>query len=250
MSIAAVSTAGATPDEMLSTAAMIISCRPFEKRRVTPCIPAIRQLPLKCEGRGVRYGATDTPLWLEAAAVWLEGRSGLLAGGKSSPAAKERAQRQTRPQRDSGQRYSPRWLRPGVWRLLSSMLIFGQVAGQARLRWRSSKTPPLGFSSHPKSASARPRPHFTSSTYTATISSLSTAAVPSMAWRVLPARHLPPRGHLILSPHVRYHIPSSGHTIYPSSTSPPQASDISSRGWSVAPGSKSHNMKIGEGIPG
>ena len=110
MSIAAVSTAGATPDVMLPTAAMIISCRPFEKRRVAPCIPAILQLPLKCEGRGVRYGATDTPLWLEAAAVWLEGRSGRLAGGKSSPAAKERAQRRTRPQRDSGQQYTPRWL--------------------------------------------------------------------------------------------------------------------------------------------
>jgi hypothetical protein len=228
---------------------MIISFGPFEKRRVAPCIPAIPQLPLKCEGRGVRYGATDTPLWLEAA-VWLEGRSGRLAGGKSSPAAKRTsAEADTATERQYERQYSPRRLRLGVWRLLS-MLIFGQVAGQARLRWRSSKTPPLGFSSHPKSASARPRPHFTSSTYTATISSLSTAAVPSMAWRVLPARHLPPRGHLILSPHVRYHIPSSGHTIYPSSTSPPQASDISSRGWSVAPGSKSHNMKIGEGIPG
>jgi len=110
VSIAAVSTAGATPDEMLSTAAMIISCRPFEKRRVAPCIPAIPQLPLKCEERGVRYGATDTPLWLEAAAVWLEGRSGRLAGGKSSPAAKERAQRRTRPQRHSGRQYTPRWL--------------------------------------------------------------------------------------------------------------------------------------------
>ena len=109
MSIAAVSTAGATPDVMLRTAAMIISCRPFEKCRVAPCIPAILQLPLKCEGRGVRYGATDTPLWLEAA-VWLEGRSGRLAGGKSSPAARERAQRRTRPQRHSGQQYTPRWL--------------------------------------------------------------------------------------------------------------------------------------------
>ena len=52
----------------------------------------------------MRYGANDTPLWLEAAAVWLEGRSGRLAGGKckSSQAARERAQRRTRPQRDSG----------------------------------------------------------------------------------------------------------------------------------------------------
>ena len=41
----------------------------------------------------MRSGATDTPLWLEAAAVWLEGRSGLLAGGKSSPAAKENDER-------------------------------------------------------------------------------------------------------------------------------------------------------------
>jgi hypothetical protein len=88
VSIAAVSTAGAIPDVMLPTAAMVISCRLFEKRRIVPCIAAIPQLPLKCEGRGVRYGATDTPLWLEAAAVWLEGRSGRLAGGKSSPAAK------------------------------------------------------------------------------------------------------------------------------------------------------------------
>ena len=180
MSIAAVSTAGATPDVMLPTAAMIISCRPFEKCRVAPCNPAILQLPLKCEGRGVRYGATDTPLWLEAAAVWLEGRSGRLAGGKSSSAAKERAQRRTRPQRDSGN-IRLDGFRLGVWRLFLSMLIFGQVAGQARWRRRPPKTPPLGFSSHPKSASARPRPHFTSSTSTATISSLSPEAVPSMA---------------------------------------------------------------------
>ena len=180
VSIAAVSTAGATPDVLPPTAAMIISFGPFEKRRVAPCIPAIPQLPLKCEGRGVRYGATDTPLWLEAA-VWLEGRSGRLAGGKSSPAAKRTsAEADTATERQYERQYSPRRLRLGVWRLLS-MLIFGQVAGQARLRWRSSKTPPLGFSSHPKSASARPRPHFTSSTYTATKSSLLTATVPSVA---------------------------------------------------------------------
>ena len=143
MSIAAVSTAGATPDAMLPSAAMIISCRPFEKRRVAPCTPVILQLPLKCEGRGVRYGATDTPLWLEAAAVWLEGRSGRLAGGKckSSQAARERAERRTRPQRDSGN-IRLDGFRLGVWRL-SSMLIFGQVAGQAR--WR--RRPPQNSSS-------------------------------------------------------------------------------------------------------
>ena len=136
MSIAAVSTAGATPDVMLSTAAMIISCRPFLKRRVAPCIPAILQLPLKCEGRGVRYEATDTPLWLEAAAVWLEGRSGRLAGGKSSPAARERARGQTRPQRETvNGNIRLDGFRLVVWRLLS-MLIFGQVVGQARWRRR------------------------------------------------------------------------------------------------------------------
>lgn len=147
MSVAAVSTAGATPDAMLPSAAMIISCRPFEKRRVAPYIPAILQLPLKCEGRGVRYGATDTPLWLEAA-VWLEGRSGRLAGGKSSPAAKERAQRRTRDHRetvDGNIRLDG--FRLDVWRLLS-MLIFGQVAGQAR--WRRRPHPKLLLSaSHP-----------------------------------------------------------------------------------------------------
>jgi hypothetical protein len=133
-----------------------------------------------------------------------------------------------------------------VWRLLS-MLIFGQVAGQARWRRRSSKTPPLGFSSHPKSASARPRPHFTSSTYTATISSpfarsntlggmKNTACTTSTATRT----------HDIVATRPNSYTKSE-HTIYPSSTSPPHASDISSRGWSVAPGSKSHTMKkIGE----
>ena len=183
---------------------MIISCRPFEKRRVAPCIPAILQLPLKCEGRGVRYGATDTPLWLEAAAVWLEGRSGRLAGGKckSSQAARERAERRTRPQRDSGN-IRLDGFRLGVWRLFLSMLIFGQVAGQARWRRRPPKTPPLGFSSHPKSASARPRPHFTSSTYTAAISSLPPAAEPSMARRILYALHLAPHGDMIVSPRIR-----------------------------------------------
>lgn len=72
LSIAAVSTAGATPDVIWPTAAMFISFRPFEKRRIAPCIPAIPQSPLKCGRRGVRYGATDTPMWLEAAAVWTE----------------------------------------------------------------------------------------------------------------------------------------------------------------------------------
>ena len=191
MSIAAVSTAGATPDVMLSTAAMIISCRPFLKRRVAPCIPAILQLPLKCEGRGVRYEATDTPLWLEAAAVWLEGRSGRLAGGKSSPAARERARGQTRPQRETvNGNIRLDGFRLVVWRLLS-MLIFGQVAGQARWRRRPPKTPPLGFSSHPKSASARPRPHFTSSTYAATISILPPEAMPSVAYRIRSALRMP-----------------------------------------------------------
>jgi hypothetical protein len=41
LSIAAVSTAGATPDVNRLTAAMFISFQPFEKRRIAPRIPAI-----------------------------------------------------------------------------------------------------------------------------------------------------------------------------------------------------------------
>jgi hypothetical protein len=50
---------------------------------------------------------------------------------------------------------------------------------------------------------------------------------------------------MILSPRARSHIPSSGYTLYLSSTSPPHASDISSKGWLVALGFKSCHTTIG-----
>jgi hypothetical protein len=143
-----------------------------------------------------------------------------LAGGESSRSCKRRmSASSTRQPRTATRDVITRRLCRVEWRL--SLLISGQVVGHARRRRRPRKTP-LGFSSHPKSASVRARPHFTSPTLHRHDPIHS--ARNNTFWRFIKTLEVIPANIWIHNPAGIYPVvpdPVPRYNTYSSSTSPP-----------------------------